>query len=73
MLPHISYNINTGKMQVNSQEKGGNYVTVQPWHLLVSIFMKTRSLVDPPYADLDEKVLMQVNLQHAFSSKAAHG
>ena len=27
MLPHISYNINTGKMQVNSQEKGGNYVT----------------------------------------------
>ena len=30
MLPHISYNINTGKMQVNSQEKGGNYVTVQP-------------------------------------------
>ena len=25
MLPHISYNINTGKMQVNSQEKGGNY------------------------------------------------
>ena len=30
MLSHISYNINTGKMQVNSQEKGGNYVTVQP-------------------------------------------
>ena len=25
-----NYNINTGKMQVNSQEKGGNYVTVQP-------------------------------------------
>ncbi|MEE0673235.1 MAG: hypothetical protein UCN44_08115, partial [Enterocloster sp.] len=39
-------------------------VTVQPWHLLVSIFMKTRSLVVPPYADLDEKVLMQASLQH---------
>lgn len=25
------------------------YVTVPPWHLLVSIFMKTRSTVDPPY------------------------
>ena len=73
MLPHISYNINTGKMQVNSQEKGGNYVTVQPWHLLVSIFMKTRSLVVPPYADLDEKVLMQASLQHTFSFKPAHG
>ena len=73
MLPHISYNINTGKMQVNSQEKGGNYVTVQPLHLLVFIFMKTRSLVVPPYADLDEKVLMQASLQHTFSFKPAHG
>ena len=48
-------------------------VTVQPWHLLVSIFMKTRSLVVPPYADLDEKVLMQASLQHTFSFKPAHG
>jgi len=48
-------------------------VTVQPLHLLVFIFMKTRSLVVPPYADLDEKVLMQASLQHTFSFKPAHG
>ena len=48
-------------------------VTVQPCHLLVSIFMKTRGLVDPPYADLNKKVFMQANLQHAFSFKSAHG
>ncbi|MBT9819941.1 MULTISPECIES: hypothetical protein [Clostridiaceae] len=48
-------------------------VTVQSLHLLVSIFMKTRSLVVPPYADLDEKVLMQASLQHTFSFKPAHG
>jgi len=34
--------------------------------------MKTRSLVVPPYADLDEKVLMQAGLQHTFSYKPAH-
>ncbi|RGD98418.1 hypothetical protein DWZ86_02850 [Clostridiales bacterium AF36-10] len=50
-----------------------NFVTVQPLHLLVFIFMKTRSLVVPPYADLDEKVLMQASLQHTFSFKPAHG
>ena len=38
-------------------------VTVQPLHLLVFIFMKTRSLVVPPYADLDEK--------SAYASKLA--
>ena len=48
-------------------------VTVQSLHLLVFIFMKTRSLVVPPYADLDEKVLMQASLQHTFSFKPAHG
>ena len=48
-------------------------VTVLSLHLLVSIFMKTRSLVVPPYADLDEKVLMQASLQHTFSFKSAHG
>ena len=42
-------------------------------HLLVFIFMKTRSLVVPPYADLDEKVLMHASLQHTFSFKPAHG
>ena len=41
-------------------------VTVQPLHLLVFIFMKTRSLVPPPYADLDEKVLMQSKLVTHF-------
>ena len=41
-------------------------VTVQPLHLLVFIFMKTRSLVVPPYADLDEKVLMQASLHKHF-------
>ena len=41
-------------------------VTVQSLHLLVSIFMKTRSLVVPPYADLDEKVLMQASLHKHF-------
>ena len=35
--------------------------------------MKTRSTVDPPYADLNEKVLMQASLQHTFSFKPAHG
>ena len=48
-------------------------VTVQSLHLLVSIFMKTRSLVVTPYADLDEKVLMQASLQHTFSFNPAHG
>ena len=48
-------------------------VTVQSLYLLVFIFMKTRSLVVPPYADLDEKVLMQASLQHTFSFKPAHG
>ena len=48
-------------------------VTVQPWHLLVSIFMKTRNTAGSPYADLDEKVLMQASLQHTFSFKPAHG
>ena len=46
---------------------------VQPLHLLVSIFMKTRSMVGSPYADLDEKVLMQASLQRTFSFKPAHG
>ena len=35
--------------------------------------MKTRSMVVPPYADLDEKALMQASLQHTFSFKPAHG
>jgi hypothetical protein len=35
--------------------------------------MKTRSTADSPYADLDEKVLMQASLQHTFSFKPAHG
>ena len=35
-------------------------VTVQSLYLLVFIFMKTRSLVVPPYADLDEKVLILI-------------
>ena len=48
-------------------------ITVQPWHLLVSIFMKTRSLMVPPYADLNKKALMQASLQHTFSFKPAHG
>ena len=52
---------------------GTKRVTVQPLHLLVSIFMKTRSMVGSPYADLDEKVLMQASLQHTFSFKPAHG
>ena len=60
-------------LRQNGGENGGYIVTVQPWHLLVSIFMKTRSLVVPPYADLDEKVLMQASLQHTFSFKPAHG
>ncbi|WP_343220462.1 hypothetical protein [Pilosibacter fragilis] len=55
------------------KEKISEKVTVQPLHLLVFIFMKTRSLVVPPYADLDEKVLMQASLQHTFSFKPAHG
>lgn len=54
-------------------ERTGQLKSVQPLHLLVSIFMKTRSLVVPPYADLDEKVLMQASLQHTFSFKPAHG
>ena len=41
-------------------------VTVQSLYLLVFIFMKTRSLVVPPYADLDEKVLMQASLHKHF-------
>ena len=44
-------------------------VTVQPLHLLVFIFMKTRSLVVPPYADLDEKVLMQTSLDKGTQRK----
>ena len=48
-------------------------VTVQPLHLLVFIFMKTRSLVVPPYADLDEKVLMQASLQHTSMPNYVHG
>jgi len=59
--------------QAQSGEDCYKYVTVQPLHLLVFIFMKTRSLVVPPYADLDEKVLMQASLQHTFSFKPAHG
>jgi len=55
------------------KEKISEKVTVQPLQLLVFIFMKTRSLVVPPYADLDEKVLMQASLQHTFSFKPAHG
>ena len=47
-------------------------VTVQSLHLLVSIFMKTRSLVVPPYADLDEKVLMQASLhKHSLIQTSA--
>ena len=34
---------------------------------------ENRSMVGPPYADLDEKVLMQACLQHTFSFKPAHG
>ncbi len=37
------------------------------------IFMKTRNMVVLPYADLDEKVLMQASLQHTFSFRPAHG
>ena len=55
------------------QDQVQKRVTVQPLHLLVSTFMKTRSMVGPPYADLDEKVLMQACLQHTFSFKPAHG
>ena len=46
-------------------ERTGQLKSVQPLHLLVSIFMKTRSMVGPPYADLDEKVLMHSNQRMA--------
>ena len=41
--------------------------------ILFLLNMKTRSLVVPPYADLDEKVLMQASLQYTPLFKPAHG
>ncbi|MEI3282607.1 MAG: hypothetical protein V8R61_07835, partial [Enterocloster sp.] len=67
VLKSINVNAAVWKEQANSYSSGRR-------RLLVSIFMKTeKPWWYPPYADLDEKVLMQASLQHTFSFKPAHG
>lgn len=49
-------------MSIGKAVYSAGQVTGQPFHLLVSIFMKARSMVGSPYAGLNEKVLMQASM-----------